>query len=185
VAIVFDLPISVSRERNAAHRALPDHVLRRQHDALRRSVRGLQREGFRKVHVLSTVEDVAAARIEWEKAYNDRRELTGPFDVIGDVHGCRAELETLLARLGYVLTRDDAGRVVGASHPAGRLAVFVGDLVDRGPDTAGVLRLVMGMVAAGTGLCVSGNHEHKLVQALDGRKVRISHGRAESLAQLA
>ena len=185
VAIVFDLPIAVSRERNSGHRELPDHVIRRQHDALRRSVRGLAREGFRKVHVLSTVEDMAAARIEWEKAYNDRRELTGPFDVVGDVHGCRVELEALLVRLGYVLTRDEAGRPVNASHPDGRLAMFVGDLVDRGPDTPGVLRLVMGMVAAGTGLCVTGNHEHKLVRALDGRDVRVSHGLAESLAQLA
>ena len=185
VAIVFDLPVAVSRERNAGHRRLPDHVIRRQHDAVRRSIRHLNKEGFRKIHVLSTVEDVGDSRIAWEKAYNDKRDLTGPFDVIGDVHGCRAELESLLARLGYVVSHDDEGRPVGAAHPAGRIAVFVGDLVDRGPDTSGVLRLVMGMVAAGTALCVSGNHEHKLVRALDGRDVQISHGRAESLAQLA
>ncbi len=185
VAIVFDLPVAVSRERNAAHRGLPDHVVRRQHDALRRSIRHLRKEGFRKVHVLSTVEEVDEARIAWEKAYNDRRELTGPFDVVGDVHGCRAELESLLTRLGYVLSRDDAGRPDGATHPDGRTAVFVGDLVDRGPDTPGVLRLVMGMVAEGSALCVTGNHEHKLVRALDGRDVRVSHGLAESLAQLA
>ena len=116
--------------------------------------------------------------IEYEKAYNDKRELTGPFDIIGDVHGCHGELVTLLTRLGYVVTDD------GAHHPDGRTAVFVGDLVDRGPDTPGVLRLVMGMVAAGTALCVSGNHENKLVRALDGRDVKVSHGLAESLAQL-
>ncbi|MFE0025579.1 polynucleotide kinase-phosphatase [Amycolatopsis sp. NPDC059021] len=185
VAIVFDLPESVARRRNAEHRDLPGHVLRRQQEALRRSVRHLAKEGFRKVHVLSTVEEVAAAEIEYEKAYNDKRELTGPFDVIGDVHGCRSELETLLPRLGYVIARDDAGRPTGARHPEGRTAVFVGDLVDRGPDTPGVLRLVMGMVAAGTALCVTGNHEHKLVRALDGRKMTVSHGLSESLAQLA
>jgi protein phosphatase len=175
VAVVFDLPLSTLRERNTGHRALPDHVIRRQHDALRRSVRHLAKEGFRKVHVLSAVDDV---EIEYEKAYNDRRELTGPFDIIGDVHGCHDELVTLLTRLGYAVTAD------GAHHPEGRTAVFVGDLVDRGPDTPGVLRLVMGMVAAGTALCVSGNHEHKLVRALDGRDVKVSHGLAESLAQL-
>ena len=87
--------------------------------------------------------------IRYEKLFNDRRELTGPFDIIGDVHGCRAELETLLSRLGWHLDRDGAGRPVGARHPEGRTAVFVGDLVDRGPDSPGVLRLVMGMVAAG------------------------------------
>ena len=176
VAIVFDVPLATLRERNKGHRDLGDHVIRRQHDALRRSIRHLAKEGFRKVHVLSAADTV---EIEYEKAYNDKRELTGPFDIIGDVHGCRGELVTLLTRLGYVVTAD------GAHHPDGRTAVFVGDLVDRGPDTPGVLRLVMGMVAAGTALCVSGNHESKLVRALDGRNVRVSHGLAESLAQLA
>jgi protein phosphatase len=176
VAIVFDVPLTTLRERGPAHRDLPDHVIRRQHDALRRSIRHLAKEGFRKVHVLSPSDTEVA--IEYEKAYNDKRELAGPFDIIGDVHGCRSELVTLLTRLGYVVTDG------GAHHPEGRTAVFVGDLVDRGPDTPGVLRLVMGMVAAGTALCVSGNHESKLVRALDGRDVRVSHGLAESLAQL-
>ena len=64
------------------------------------------------------------------------------------------------------------------------MAFFVGDLVDRGPDTPGVLRLVMGMVAAGTAMCVAGNHEDKLLRALNGRRVQVKHGLAESLAQL-
>jgi protein phosphatase len=180
VAIVFDVPLDVLRARQAGHRGLADHVLRRQHDALRRSVRHLAKEGFRKVHVLSENDTAdSVVTIEYEKAYNDKRELTGPFDIVGDVHGCRAELVTLLERLGYVVTP------TGAHHPEGRTAVFVGDLVDRGPDTPGVLRLVMGMVAAGAALCVSGNHENKLVRALDGRDVRVSHGLAQSLAQLA
>ncbi|MFD3509877.1 metallophosphoesterase [Nocardia sp. NPDC058666] len=115
----------------------------------------------------------------------DRRDLRGPFDVIGDVHGCRSELETLLRELDYELARDDQDRPIGATHPQGRTAVFVGDLVDRGPDTPGVLRLVMGMVAAKSALCVTGNHDHKLMRALDGRNVRVAHGLEQSLAQLA
>lgn len=115
----------------------------------------------------------------------DRRDLTGPFDVIGDVHGCRGELETLLGELGYLIDRDERGRAIGAAHPDGRTVVLVGDLVDRGPDTPGVLRLAMGMVAARTALCVTGNHDYKLVRALDGRNVRIAHGLERSLAQLA
>ncbi|MFX0573639.1 polynucleotide kinase-phosphatase [Nocardia nepalensis] len=187
VAIVLDVPDDVCFERNSrrpdrAH--LARHVVSRQQREMRRGLRGLEREGFRKVYILRGVDEIESATLVDEKAWNDKRELTGPFDVIGDVHGCRAELETLLGELGYSLARDDAGRAVGASHPAGRTAVFVGDLVDRGPDTPGVLRLVMGMVCAGTGLCVTGNHENKLVRALDGKKVRIAHGLAESLAQL-
>ncbi|WP_433522508.1 polynucleotide kinase-phosphatase [Nocardia pseudovaccinii] len=187
VAIVLDVSDDVCFERNTqrpdrAH--LARHVVSRQQRELRRGLRGLEREGFRKVYILRGVEEIESATIVDERAWNDKRELTGPFDVIGDVHGCRAELETLLGELGYELARDDAGRAVGASHPGGRTAVFVGDLVDRGPDTPGVLRLVMGMVRAGTALCVTGNHENKLVRALDGKKVRIAHGLAESLAQL-
>src|SRR4029453_7092005 len=109
---------------------------------------------------------------------NDRRDHTGPFDIIGDVHGCHTELVELLTRLGYTV-RDD-----GAEHPAGRTAVFVGDLVDRGPASRAVLRVVRGMGAAGTALCVAGNHEEKLLRKLRGRKVRVSHGLAETLEQL-
>jgi hypothetical protein len=114
----------------------------------------------------------------------DRRHLTGPFDIIGDVHGCRDELESLLTRLGWHISRDSEGRADGATHPDGRTAIFVGDLVDRGPDTPGVLGLVMGMTAAGTALCVLGNHDEKLLRKLKGRQVQIKHGLAESLAQL-
>lgn len=186
VAIVLDVPEQVCLERNAARtdRSLPTHAIRRQRDQLRRSLRGLGREGFRHVHVLHG-DEVDAAVIERQPLRSDRRGERGPFDVIGDVHGCRAELETLLGTLGYVVVRDDAGRPVDAAHPEGRRAVFVGDLVDRGPDSVGVLRLVMGMVAAGHALAVPGNHEHKLVRALDGRNVTVSHGLETTLAELA
>ncbi|HEY3002499.1 MAG TPA: polynucleotide kinase-phosphatase [Kribbellaceae bacterium] len=186
VAIVLDLPEKVCAERNAARadRDFGRYVITRQRQQLRRGLRGLRREGFRAVHVLSTAEEVADATIERTRLYNDLRHETGPFDVIGDVHGCRAELETLLTELGYVLTRDDESRAVDAAHP-GRRAVFVGDLVDRGPDTPGVLRLVMGMVASSNAFCVPGNHEDKLLRALRGRNVKISHGLQQSLEQLA
>ncbi|WP_405132790.1 polynucleotide kinase-phosphatase [Nocardia sp. NBC_01388] len=187
VAIVLDVPDQICVERNAGRPDRADlgpHVAARHSRDLRRSLKFLEREGFRKVHVLRGVAEIEAATVADERLWNDKRELTGPFDVIGDVHGCRSELETLLGELGYVLSRDAAGRAAGASHPAGRTAVFVGDLVDRGPDTPGVLRLVMGMVGSGNALCVTGNHEFKLVRALDGRKVKVAHGLAESLAQL-
>lgn len=114
-----------------------------------------------------------------ERLPHDLRHLTGPFDVVGDVHGCRVELVHLLRELGYEVADD------GARHPDGRTAVFVGDLVDRGPDTPGVLRLVMGMVRAGTALCVRGNHDDKPARALKGRDVTVVHGLEKSLAQLA
>ncbi|MFI9122726.1 polynucleotide kinase-phosphatase [Streptomyces bikiniensis] len=177
IAIVLDLPEQVCRERNAARpdRAdMPAHVIQRHRRELRRSLRGLEREGFRKVHVLRSVEEVEAAEVVLERRFNDLRHLTGPFDIVGDVHGCSSELETLLGKLGYVDGR----------HPEGRTAVFVGDLVDRGPDSPGVLRRVMSMVASGDALCVPGNHENKLGRWLKGRKVQRTHGLAETIEQL-
>ena len=186
VAIVLDMPESLCVARNAARpdRDFGAHVIRRHRADLRRSLKSLAKEGFRRTFVLHTPEEADSAEIVVEPLLNDKRSETGPFDVIGDVHGCRAELEQLLAELGYVVARDDEGRAVGARHPEGRRVVFVGDLVDRGPDTPGVLRLAMSMVASGDAFCICGNHEDKLSRALRGRKVTISHGLAESLAQL-
>ncbi len=186
VAIVLDLPVRVCIDRNQARadRNFGSHVINRQRDQLRRGLRGLEKEGFRRVHILRSSEEIDSVEVVRTKLFNDRRELTGPFDVFGDVHGCVGELELLLTKLGYDLRRDDRDRAVGGRHPAGRTAIFVGDLVDRGPDTPGVLRLVLGMVRDGDALCVPGNHDDKLLRALRGRKVTVSHGLAESLAQL-
>jgi polynucleotide kinase-phosphatase len=177
IAIVLDMPEDLCAARNATRpdRAdMPRHVIGRHRRELRRSLRGLEREGFRKVHVLRSAEEADSAEIVLERRYNDLRHLTGPFDIIGDIHGCSSELETLLGKLGYT----------DGVHPEGRTAVFVGDLVDRGPDSPGVLRRVMGMVAAGSALCVPGNHENKLGRWLKGRNVQHTHGLAETIEQL-
>ena len=181
VAIVLDVPEQVCVQRNQARpdRASGAGVIRRQHAAVARSAGRLEREGFRRVFRLRGVAEVDAARIVREPAWADKSDLRGPFDIVGDVHGCQAELASLLDLLGYRPGEDGIRR-----HQAGRTAVFLGDLVDRGPGTPGVLRTVMGMVAAGTALCVPGNHEAKLLRALRGRDVRMSHGLAESIAQL-
>lgn len=183
VAIVLDVPGEVCAERNATRsdRDFGPHVLRNQRSQFRRSLKNLRREGFHKVFVLNGVDEIESATIVREPLWNDRRSDHGPFDIIGDVHGCHDELVALLGELGYEI--DPGG--TGARHPAGRRALFVGDLVDRGPATPAVLRLAMGMVEAGDALCVPGNHEAKLLRALQGRNVTKSHGLAESLAQLA
>lgn len=184
-AIVLDVPTgeAARRNRDRTDRDFGDHVIVRQRRDLRSGLKQLKKQGFRRVHVLRGTEEVDAASIRLEPAWNDKRDLTGPFDLIGDVHGCRAELERLLGELGYEIQRDHVGRPVGAYHPD-RTAVFLGDLVDRGPDSPGVLRLAMGMASSGDALCVPGNHENKLVRALQGRKVKIGHGLAETLQQL-
>ncbi|MEV7033519.1 polynucleotide kinase-phosphatase [Streptomyces sp. NPDC093272] len=178
VAIVLDVPEEVCAERNAARtdRAdMPRRVIQRHVRELRRSLRHLEREGFRKVHVLRGVEEAESATVVTEKRFNDLTHLTGPFDIVGDIHGCSTELEALLAKLGYA----------DGVHPEGRTAVFVGDLVDRGPDSPGVLRRVMSMVGSGNALCVPGNHENKFGRHLKGRKVQHTHGLAETIEQMA
>jgi len=178
VAIAFDVPASVCHERNAQRpdRQFGHHVVRNQQGTMRRALRFLGREGFRYAYVLKSVEEIDAVEIAREPLYNNRKHEHGPFDIIGDVHGCYDELSALLRTLGY----DDA-----LHHPDGRKAVFLGDVVDRGPKTPEVLELVMSMVESGSALAVPGNHDIKLMRALQGKNVKIAHGLAESLEQLA
>jgi len=187
VAIVLNLPEEVCQERNRSRpdRSFGPHVIRNQRSQLRRSMKGLRHEGFRHVFVLETPAGVEAASIERVPLWNDLGHEHGPFDIIGDVHGCGDELEQLLGRLGYEVTACapellsfDGGPVY--AHPHGRKAVFVGDLVDRGPRVLDVLRIVRSMVKFGSGLCVPGNHDMKLHKKLNGRDVQITHGLAEA-----
>jgi protein phosphatase len=184
VAIVFDLPERSLHERNVARidRNLPHGVVHRQREEMRRSIGGLQREGFRYIYTLRSQEEVDAVTIARKRSWTDRRDEHGPFDIVGDVHGCYDELAALLAQLGYVFESGEDGPL--ARHPDGRRLILLGDLVDRGPKTPDVLRLAMNMVAAGSAVVVPGNHDDKLKRALQGRNVQRTHGLAESLAQL-
>jgi protein phosphatase len=181
VAIVFDLPeeVLVARNRERADRRFGQHVLRNQRGSLRRSIPGLQKEGFRHLWVLRSPEEVDAVTLERRPLWPDRRSDPGPFDLIGDIHGCGDELEELLASLGYL--PDEAGV---PRHPQGRKMIFLGDLVDRGPRVVDVLRTVMGMVAGGAALCVPGNHDVKLLKWLRGKNVRVAHGLQQSIDEL-
>jgi protein phosphatase len=179
VAIVVDTPERVCRDRNATRpdRQFGPHVIRNQRIAMRRDARNLQREGFRQIIWLKTPEECSAARLTRELLWNNLKHEHGPFDIIGDVHGCYDELAELLGKLGYDTVDANAGPV--------RKLIFLGDLVDRGPNTPGVLRLVMQLVKDGRAICVPGNHDVKLLRALRGKNVQLTHGLAESLAQLA
>jgi protein phosphatase len=184
VALVFDLPESLCQERNRSRedRDFGPHVIRNQRQQLHRSIRNLNREGFRHVTVFRSVEEADAAALVREALWNNKKTESGPLDIIGDVHGCYDELLQLLSTLGYAIENNGAG--IRLSHPEGRKATFVGDLVDRGPKSPEVVKLVMAAVRDGTGYCVAGNHDVKLSRKLNGRDVKVTHGLAESLAQL-
>nr|WP_262489956.1 polynucleotide kinase-phosphatase [Hymenobacter sp. AT01-02] len=192
-AIILDVPDRVAEDRNRARaerQHLGRHVVPQQRQQLRRSLKFLKQEGFRHIYHLHGPEEIDAVQtIVRDPLYSNRKQDTGPFDIIGDVHGCYDELLALLTQLGYVVhtnpTEDVRDLGVHVTAPAGRRALFLGDLVDRGPASPQVLRLVMSMVQGGQALCVPGNHDIKLLRYLNGKQVAEKHGFAETVAQLA
>ncbi len=186
VAIVFDMPWQLCHDRNEQRldRQFGKHVVMRHTSQLRRGLRSLRKsEGFTNVHILTSVEAVDAVEIVRQPLWNNKKDEHGPFDIIGDIHGCFDELVALLKRLGYKVAK--AKDRFNVTHAAGRKIIFVGDLVDRGPKTPEVLRLAMNTIEDGVAFCVVGNHDDKLKRALSGKDVRIAHGLQESLDQLA
>ena len=187
IAIVLDPGISVCVERNQgrADRPFGASVVQRMTAEIRRGLRGLHREGFRQVWTLNSATEIDEAVVERTPLWTDKRGDAGPFDIIGDVHGCAAELEELLTTLGYTVAWGETlgERTVAVTPPTGRKAVFLGDLVDRGPNAPDCLRIAMSMTAAGAGYCIQGNHERKFGRWLAGRKVTIAHGLQETIDQ--
>ena len=179
-AIVLDLPEKILQERNKTRtdRNIPARVIRQHCLAVGRAVRSLKKEGFRFVFVISSPEQLENTEIVRTKLWNDKKDEHGPFDIIGDVHGCCAELEALLGKLGYIRME---GRYF---HPEGRKAAFLGDFCDRGPENADVLRLVMEMVRSGSAIAVPGNHDEKLLRYLKGKDVSLSHGLDKTITEL-
>ncbi|KNY25194.1 polynucleotide kinase-phosphatase [Pseudobacteroides cellulosolvens] len=190
VAIVFNMPekVCLDRDKNRGDRQVGEHVIRRHSMQLRKSIRGLQKEGFRYVYVLNSPEEVEEVVFERQPLWNNLKHEHGPFDIVGDIHGCYDELKLLLEKLGY--TNVDAhekglfNKDYGLMHPDNRKIVFLGDLVDRGPRVVDVLKLVMGAIKSGKALCVPGNHDIKLLKKLKGGNVQITHGLDKTLEQL-
>lgn len=180
VAIVLNVPekVCLDRNRHRPDRDFGPHVVRNQSRDLRQSLRGLEREGFRQVHILSP-DEIDTVEVGRQPLWNNLKHEHGPFDIVGDIHGCFDELRMLLEQLGYEVSDDHR-----LTPPAGRKAVFLGDLVDRGPKVPDVLKLVMNAVDAGSALCVPGNHDVKLLRKLKGRDVKLTHGLAETMQQL-
>src|SRR5215467_10483190 len=115
IAIVFDFPEKLCRERN---RSRPDrdfgpHVVRNQAQQLQRSMRGFEREGFRGVHVFKSPENLEMLEIERKPMWTNLRSEHGPFDIVGDVHGCFDELVELMTTLGYSIEKSGDGYQVG------------------------------------------------------------------------
>ena len=208
VAIVLNLPENICHQRNQQRpdRQFGSYVVQRHVQNLKRSLRGLEKEGFRYVYVLNSIEEIEAVEIERQPLWNNRKHEHGPFDIIGDIHGCCDELELLLQKLGYQKSVNSEQLSVNSeqlsvtnnnstpsspstpsplySHPKGRKALFLGDLVDRGPRILDTVKLVKNMVETGAAICVPGNHEHKLLRKIRGKKVKLNHGLEQTVAEI-
>lgn len=189
VALVFEMPkdLLLDRARTRTDRRIEPEVVVKHQEQLLRSIASLSREGIDQVITLSGIDQIDGVSVERAPLPCDRRRDRGPFDLIGDVHGCADELEQLLDRLGYEVASesiDPAWPGPVYEHPERRKAVFVGDLVDRGPRVLDSVRIVRNMVDRGSGLCVVGNHDDKFLRKLKGRNVRVAHGLEQSLAEV-
>ena len=175
VAIVLNCPRRSARNgiATAPDRNFGPHVIRQQSQQLRRSLRGLEREGFRHVHMLSSAEEVDAATIERAAALEQPRSKS-------TARSTSSATSTDASTSWSSFSHDSAIRSSSSQRrrtfgysvkpPEGRKACFVGDLVDRGPKISEVLRLVMSMVEAGSAFCVPGNHDIKLLRKLRGTR---------------
>lgn len=177
VLVVFDMPLPLCVAQNRTRsRNVPEKVLRSHRRLLDKTLLSIPEEDFDIIYIL-TEDDQQKARVEITPM-PVKLPLSGPFDIIGDIHGCCDELEMLLDKLGYT-RRDNV-----YSHPGGRMAVFTGDLGDRGPRCLDSIELVLDMVSAGSALYVPGNHCRKLQAYFQGRKIKVSHGLEKTLEEL-
>ena len=213
VGIVFNYEIETCfvRNQNRPERQFGRNVVANHVRDLRRGLRGLGKEGVRHAYYFNDPQEADAFEgFDRIRMWPDRTDEAGPFDIIGDVHGCYDELLELLNNLGYQVEEVDrkAEITLGdrpkrekindrpdpevrdvpeyfrVSHPEGRKAIFVGDLNDRGPDSVGVMKLVLCMIKQGCGYMVPGNHDEKLYKKIIGKDVQMKHGLLETWTQI-
>ncbi|MDR2444699.1 MAG: polynucleotide kinase-phosphatase [Spirochaetaceae bacterium] len=181
VAIVFDMPqaLCIERNRERLDWNFGPHVVQWHMRELQQGIKHLRKEGFRFVYTFTRPDEAVEAEIGRTKLWNDKRDEAGPFDIIGDVHGCYDELCALLEKMAYTVDR----AACTALAPGNRRAVFLGDFCDRGPKNAETLRLVMNMTEAGHALSLPGNHDVRLLRKLRGADVKLTHGLDITISQ--
>jgi polynucleotide kinase-phosphatase len=181
-AIILETPIRklFDRHETRTDRNFGKNVLERQFDDFKRSMRTIEREGFSYTYFINPEEEIKIYR---QPLWNNKKDEKGPFDIIGDIHGCFDELLELLTKLGYNISQTDDGHFE-VQNPEKRRAIFLGDLTDRGDKSPQVLRLVMDIVKAGKAFCIAGNHDDKLNKYLNGKNVNAAHGLEKTINQL-
>lgn len=180
-AIVFDFPLDDCLQANAQRqRQVPTEIISTQYETLRKQPAVTGKRSFRKVHSLPDRAAVDALTVSRRKMPSDYRSHHGPYDIVGDVHGCFVELCELIEALGYQLSKTateyDTDVGYSVNHPEGRKLIFVGDLVDRGPASVLSLKLARDLCVQHQAFCIPGNHEARLLTWLEGGKVKPNYG---------
>jgi protein phosphatase len=140
VAIVFSVQPETQRQWNQQrHRHVPTHVLTEHRQMIQQTIHVICNEGFNQLTILRTPQEIDRIQIRIGAYFPDQDH--GPFDIIGDVHGCYSELITLLTKLGYT------SQGVTWTHPERRCLIFVGDIADRGPANIQVWQLILGTLS--------------------------------------
>ncbi len=155
-----------------------DADLRLQHHTMQNIEKRLNEEGYDRIYYLHK-EDLPEVQVERIKLEFDKKDESGPFDIIGDVHGCYDELVRLIRKLGYRQNEDGI-----CHHPENRKLVFVGDVVDRGDNSLDTLRLIMKLCHDRTAYMVLGNHDDRLRRFLKGNAIEIKHGLETTAAEM-
>lgn len=140
--LIFDESIETCIERNAKRdRQVPEETIQRFSEKL-------ERKSLLPYHTITSDELIQ---------FTPKNQINGEkLDIIGDVHGLYTEMIAFIKELGYTIQEDVA------THPDGRKLLFLGDLVDRGPDSIKVLKFLYKNVKAGH-YSIQGNHEVKLI----------------------
>lgn len=178
VLLLFDTDVNDCVKRDELRvQPVGRPIIEAQHAKFRKALTDIQAEGWDEVITVQTGAGTKEAPHVRFGSFDLRHER-GPFDVIGDVHGCTDELLELVSLLGYKSDED------GISHPHGRKLIFLGDIADRGPKNAEAFSLVMNWVRSGNALYTPGNHCNKLMRYLQGRKVTQSNGLEMTVTQV-
>ena len=182
VVIVFDVPERVRALRNSQSPApVPEPMFEALGQMMPQVLAELEEEPvYRRLHLRGEAA-IGAASFGRYTSRVERGWLTGPFDIIGDIHGCLAEFLELLAALGYA-EDERRGRWF---HPEGRRLILLGDLLDRGPDSPGVVDLAMRLVEENIAICLRGNHEEKFCRHLSGEQIKMGRALQQTMAQYA
>ncbi|GAL82895.1 metallophosphoesterase [Sporocytophaga myxococcoides] len=145
----------------------------------------LRRQGVKNVYLTDDLKEWNALSFRLKRMRTRMCNEHGPFDFIGDIHGCYEELNALLDKLGYVTTDAIKNSTLQKKyfHPDKRKLVFLGDMVDRGPASDKVMELILELNDQNIAYAVLGNHDEKFLRYLKGNPVRVNSGLERTIRQ--